>query len=118
MSDVTLEFSQASSQVNFTSEVNEVKFVLSGNTGQTGFPVVPITEDYTVSSNAIILCNNTSPISVTLGSTNERMVYIKRRDALVTLIGTVDGVVNPTIAFVYDSTTLVYSSVTGEWSAI
>ena len=116
--NVTLEFPQSLSQVAFTAEVNAVQFILSGNTGQTGFPVIPITEDYTISSNAIILCNNSSAIDIILGSTNERMVYIKRRDALVNLIGTVDGVVNPSIVFKWDSTTLVYSTATGEWSTI
>ena len=55
MSDVVMKLSQSSSQVNFTSKLNKVKFSLSGNTSQTVFSIVPVIGDYTLSRNAVTL---------------------------------------------------------------
>jgi len=58
-----------------------------------GFDIEIIAADFTTERNQIIICNNTSPITVTLDTNaiEEDQVHIKRRGAAVTVVGTIDG---------------------------
>lgn len=77
-----------------------------------------ITADFTTSRNQIILCNNTSPINVTLDpdAIEEDVVNIKRNDAQVTVFGTIDGQVDMVLNVPKYSTKLVFNGT--DWSRI
>lgn len=66
--------------------------------------------------NVIITCFNTAAGTIDLGSpTDGQRVKIKRKDALITLTGTVDGVTNPSLLTKYDAVEVIYSATAGEW---
>jgi hypothetical protein len=75
---------------------------------------------YTTTGNQKITCNNTAAATITLNTTpvDGEELILKRKAAAVNLIGTVDGDVNPVIAFKYDSPHLCFTRSTGEWSII
>lgn len=83
-----------------------------------GFDIEIITADFTTESNQIIICNNTSPITVTLDANamEEDQVHIKRRGAAVTVIGTIDGLTNKLINIKNYSMHLVFDDT--DWSEI
>lgn len=85
---------------------------------KTDFTIEIITEDFTTERNQIIICRNTSSINVTLDTQalEEDTVHIKRTDAVVKVIGTVDGKVNKTINIKYFSMHLVFNGT--DWSQI
>jgi hypothetical protein len=69
---------------------------------------------------SVIICNNTSTATITLNvnPSNGETVAIKRRSALVNFTGTIDGSPTESLALIYDSYRLIYTTVTGEWSKI
>lgn len=83
-----------------------------------GFDIEIITADFTTERNQIIICNNTSPITVTLdtNAVEEDQVHIKRRGAAVTVVGTIDGLTNKLINIKNYSMHLVFDDI--DWSEI
>lgn len=83
-----------------------------------GFDIEIITADFTTSRNQIIICNNTSPITVTLDTNaiEEDQVHIKRRGAAVTVAGTIDGLTDKLINIKNYSMHLVFDDI--DWSEI
>jgi len=78
---------------------------------------VEITANFTTEGDQVIICNNTSAITVTLQSNPEdgQRLEIKRRDALVTLSGTIDGSSSNTLPVRYDVVRLRYLASASEW---
>ena len=83
-----------------------------------GFDVEIITADFTTSQNQIVICRNTTPITVTLdpNAIEEDIVHIKRMDAKITVIGAIDGDTNKVINVKYFSQNLVFDGT--EWAQI
>lgn len=82
------------------------------------FDVVAVTADYTAGRNQILVCKNTSSIDVTLdpNAIEGDQVHIKRRDAAITVIGTIDGLTNKLINIKNYSMYLVFDGI--DWSEI
>jgi hypothetical protein len=84
--------------------------------------VVTITANYTSNGNEIIICNNTSKITVTMTASppNGSRTYIKRANAIVDVTATkgIDGKTTKKIINKYDSPLLVYTSQIDEYSVI
>lgn len=77
-----------------------------------------VVSDLSTRGSQVLICKNTSAIDVTLQlkapvGTN---VYIKRRDAVVNIIGLIDGSANATLSSLNDSIHLYYDGV--DWSQI
>jgi len=80
-----------------------------------GFDIEIITADFTTERNQIIICNNTSPITVTLDANaiEEDQVHIKRAGGQVTVIGSIDGKTQKVINIKYYSMQLVFDGTGG-----
>jgi len=74
--------------------------------------------DYTAEPYRVIVCTNVAPIDVTLNATPElnEVVHIKRANAEVNIIGTIDGLLDITLNVQYYSVHLVYNGT--DWSII
>ncbi len=74
------------------------------------FDIEIITTDFTTSRNQVIICKNTSPINITLDSNalEEDELHIKRTNAVVNVLGDVDGETFTTINVKYYSMHLVF----------
>ena len=85
---------------------------------KTDFTIEIITEDFTTERNQIIICKNTSSINVTLDTQalEEDTVHVKRTNAVVRVIGTVDGKTNITLNVKFFSAHLVFNGT--DWSQI
>ena len=83
-----------------------------------GFDVEIITADFTTSRNLIVICNNTSKITVTLdpNAIEEDQVHIKRKSGVVDVSGLVDGKPLTTINIKNYSMHLAFDGI--EWSQI
>ena len=75
-----------------------------------GFDVEIIAADFSTERNQIIICQNTSPITVTLDTNAvvEDIVHIKRTDGQVTVVGNIDGKSLKVINIKYYSMQLVF----------
>lgn len=82
------------------------------------FDIEITTADFTTSRNQIIICQNTSSINVTLdvNAVAEDNVHIKRTDAVVNVIGSIDGRTKKIINVRYYSMHLVFDGTT--WNEI
>lgn len=82
------------------------------------FDVETITADFITSRNQILICRNTTPITVTLdpNAINEDHIHIKRRGEPITVIGLVDGITPVIINIDNYSLHVVYDGV--DWSQI
>jgi len=82
------------------------------------FDIAIIDSDFTTSRNQIIICQNTVSINVTLDpqAVAEDTVHIKRTNAVVNIIGLVDGKTNLTINVNLFSAHLVFNGT--DWSMI
>jgi len=82
------------------------------------FDVEIITSDFTTFRNQIIICKNTASINVTLDpkAIEEDTVHIKRTDAVVDVIGTIDGFIDKRINIKFFSLHLVFNGT--DWSQI
>ena len=82
------------------------------------FEIVSTTADFTAQEFQIIICKNTSPISITLDpqAIENDEVHIKRRGEEITVIGSIDGFVNRTINVLNYSMHLVFDGT--DWSEI
>lgn len=83
--------------------------------------VVSTSADYTTTGNQIIICTNTSDITITLNATPEdtEQVHIVRQNAGgVTISGTINGQSSLVIGQRYSSPHLIYTIDGGEWSII
>lgn len=74
------------------------------------FDIEIITADFTTERNQIIICNNTSSITVTLdpNAIEEDEVHIKRAGLPVTVVGSIDGKTQKIINVKYYSMHLVF----------
>jgi len=74
------------------------------------FDIEIITADFTTERNQIIICQNTASIDVTLdpNAIEEDEVHIKRTDAVVNVIGSIDGKTQKIINVRYYSMHLVF----------
>lgn len=85
------------------------------------FEVVSTSSDYTTKGNEIIICTNTSAITITLNATPEdiEQVHVVRQNTgAVTVSGTINGQSSLAIGQRYSSPHLVYTIDGGEWSII
>lgn len=82
------------------------------------FEIRQVTASVTTAENQILICKNTGPIDVTLDpqAIEEDEVHIKRRDAKVKVIGSIDGATNKTINIKNYSMHLVFDGI--DWSEI
>lgn len=82
------------------------------------FEVINTTSNLTTEPNQIIICRNTTPITITLDSQAviEDEVHIKRRDATISVVGSIDGFANRTINVKNYSMHLVFDGT--DWSEI
>ncbi len=82
------------------------------------FQVINVTADFTTDRNQILICRNTSEINVTLDpqAIAEDRVHIKRRNAAVNVIGTVDGKDGITLNIKKFSVHLVFDGT--DWSQL
>ena len=76
------------------------------------------TTSYTLTGPAVVICNNSSMLELTLNSSPNDLerVYVKRNAGLVKFIGTIDGKVNPTLPFKRDAAHIIYAD--GVWSLL
>ena len=74
------------------------------------FDIEIITADFTTSRNQIIICQNTTSIDVTLdpNAIEEDNIHIKRTNAVVNVIGSIDGKTQKKINVKYYSMHLVF----------
>lgn len=74
----------------------------------------------TTNGNQLWTCNNSGTATLTLNTTprDKEQLHISRRNALVNLVGVVDGVANPSIAAQFDAPHLSFSTAAGEWMTI
>jgi hypothetical protein len=80
--------------------------------------VINVDGDFTTTGPGIYICNNSSPITITLNTTpsdGEQQIF-KRRDALVNFTGTVDGSTSESLSAINVRYDLIYSNVTGDWN--
>ena len=79
---------------------------------------MPTTVSLTTDRNQIIICKNSASINITLDpqAVAEDECHIKRRNGVVEVIGTVDGLVNKTINVLNYSMHLVFDGT--DWSEI
>lgn len=84
------------------------------------FTLSPAETAFTTTSDQIIICNNTAAATITLNSQPEdgEEVHIKRRQAAVTVSGSIDGGAFIRLLSRYDSLHLVYTAEAGEWSIL
>lgn len=82
------------------------------------FEVIEVTGDFTTERNQILVCKNTSPINVTLdtNAVEGDEVHIKRRNAKITVIGIIDGLINKVINVKNYSMHIVFDGI--DWSEI
>ena len=82
------------------------------------FEIITTTTSLTTSRNQIIICRNTSPISITLDpqAVADDEVHIKRRGAEVEEIGLIDGLTNRTVNLLNWSDHLIFDGT--DWSVI
>jgi len=82
------------------------------------FEVITTTADLTTNLNQIIICKNTVSINITLNdqAVEGDEVHIKRRDAIIEVIGSIDGLTNKTINVLNYSMHLVFDGT--DWSEI
>lgn len=82
------------------------------------FEVINTTVDLTTSLNQIIICRNTLPIEITLNTQaiEGDEIHIKRRNASIDVIGSIDGFTNKTINVLNYSMHLVFDGI--DWSEI
>jgi hypothetical protein len=82
------------------------------------FTVENVTGDLTTSGNQILICNNSSPITITLdtGAIEGDSVHVKRKNAKVTVSGAIDGKTTKVINLKYYSMFLVFDG--SEWAEI
>ena len=80
--------------------------------------VINVDDDFTTTGPGIYICNNSSPITITLNTTpsdGEQQIF-KRRDALVNFTGTIDGSTSESLSAVNVRYDLIYSNATGDWN--
>jgi hypothetical protein len=82
------------------------------------FEIVQVTNDTQTDKNQILICKNTSPITITLDpqAVEDDEVHIKRRGASITVLGSVDGNSSRVINRELWSDHLVFDGT--DWSAI
>lgn len=82
------------------------------------FEIVQTSVDLTTEEFQIIICKNTSPITVTLDTqaVENDEVHIKRRDQSITVVGSIDGFTNKIINVLNYSMHLVFDGT--DWSEI
>ncbi|TNG03800.1 MAG: hypothetical protein EP297_00155 [Gammaproteobacteria bacterium] len=89
--------------------------------GQTQTEILAISNDFTTTGDQIIICTNTTDITVTLNPFPDdgEEVYIKRQNTgNLLIVGDIDGKTSIAIISRYDSPHLVYTVDAGEWSII
>lgn len=82
------------------------------------FEIVNTTESVTTEEFQIVICKNTSPITVTLDpqAIKDDEVHIKRRGESIEVVGEIDGFTNKTINVLNYSMHLIYDGT--DWSEI
>ena len=88
------------------------------SSSQNAYDTVSVTGDFTTSGKQVLVCKNVTPINVTLNTSAVigDTVHIKRRDAEVTVIGTIDGFTNKIINVQYYSMLLYFDGI--DWSQL
>ena len=83
--------------------------------------IVSTSTDHTTNGNEVVICTNTSAITITLNTNPDdgEQVHIKRQNTgRVNVIGDIDGDTEKAITLRYDSPHLVFTVDAGEWSII
>ena len=103
------------------SEESDLSNLYSTNNFPTEKEIVSISGNYTTTGDQIIICTNTSSITVTLNPTPQdgEEVHIKRQNTgTVVISGDIDGQTSITPTIRYDSPHLVYTIDADEWSIV
>ncbi len=85
------------------------------------FEILSTSSNLTTTGQQIIICTNTSPITITLNTTpaDGEQLHIKMQNTgTVTVSGDIDGETSKDIIFRYDSPHIVFTVDAGEWSII
>jgi hypothetical protein len=128
--DLFSSISNSGSSVSqLTKRINDLELLLDLSIDgklskfQKDFKVLEITANYTTSGQEIIICNNTTAITVTMRSSpnDKEEVHIIRKSGPVNFISS-DGVNGSTTAIPIlsqnDAPHLIYTSIASEWSII
>ena len=89
-----------------------------GQIGDLSFDVVVVTSNYTTTGNEIVICNNTTPIEITLNLTpkdREAVHVVKQNTGSVNVIGTALGDTSLTIGTRYSSPHFTYIQEISSW---
>ena len=111
-------------EIQISSKDGDIVNVGMRGSSENSKAVYEASADYQVAGNVgeeIIICTNTSPITVTLPTIpkNGQIVVVKRQGAGgVTVSGTIDGAQDLIIRNRYEAPQLVYSNAASEWSKI
>lgn len=109
---------KAGSGINITASGNVITVAQAAGGGTT---VSVVTTNHSTSGNETVICNNTSPITVTLDAspTAGDEVNIKRwGSAAVTVSGNIDGQTSKILETQYDNITIQYIDATIEWAIL
>ena len=74
---------------------------------------------FTTTGNQLIICNNTGALTITLNTLPDdgEQITVIRRDAAVSLVGTLNGSTPTSIPSKYDILDVYHTLAAGEWSA-
>jgi hypothetical protein len=105
----------------YLDQVHQILFQLSLRAPDRSY--ASTAADYTTSSSEIVICGNSSGITVYLNATPDdgERVTVKRADATVTVDGNgrnIDASASVTLSTIYDPLDCVYSLLTDTWSTL
>ncbi|MBL4940911.1 MAG: hypothetical protein JKY81_04535 [Colwellia sp.] len=106
---------------DFTERLEELESVNQIPTPTAAVEVITASSNTTTTGDQVVICTNTSSITVTLNATPEdgEAVHIKRQNTgAVTVSGDIDGSTTLVIGLRYSSPHLVYTVDAGEWSIV
>ena len=100
--------------------IDEIDFSNRLEADKEKLEIIDVIADFTTTSSQICICNNTTPITLTLNDSPDdgEELIIKRLGSSVVVSGAIDGATSKTIASKYDAPHLVYTVAAGEWSII
>ena len=94
-------------------------FLVTGNSDfNTEFEEITVTGNHTTSGNELLVCTNSSEITVTLNTSPENLeqvIVMRRGTGKINYTGTIDGRTDRTQLFRYSSPRFIYLASQNEW---
>ena len=108
---------------NMQKQIDCIELQMGAASPLTGkkLTVVAITANYTSRGGEIIICANTSAVTITLLSSPNNLdeVIVKRQNTgAVTISGTVDGMSSFPLVSRYDAPSMIFTTAAGEYSIV